>query len=174
MVNKFVIGSDSVQVAVVQSSGDHRLTEWYLNTHTTQSALQSALTRLRMTGDREVYTGAALDYVFKKHFTRAAGSRKEDGVPQLLVVITGERSVDDVKAPADALKRAAVMTIAIGVKNADQAQIKDIAIDPSLLFYVDRFQDLHGIKERVMAPLSTLAGVTITYDQPTEPSIKGI
>ncbi|XP_032879518.1 collagen alpha-3(VI) chain-like isoform X1 [Amblyraja radiata] len=174
IVNKFVIGSDSVQVAVVQSSDDHNLTEWYLNTHTTQSALQSALTRLRMNGDREVYTGAALDYVFKKHFTRAAGSRKEDGIPQLLVVITGERSVDDVKVPVDALKRAAVMTIAIGVKNADQAQIKDIAIDPSLLFYVDRFQDLHGIRERVMAPLSTLAGVTITYDQPTEPSIKEV
>ncbi|XP_078260319.1 collagen alpha-3(VI) chain-like isoform X2 [Rhinoraja longicauda] len=173
IVNDFVIGPDSVQVAVVQYS-DRLLAEWHLNTCATQSDLQNALSGLRMKGGWAVKAGAALDYVFKNHFTRAAGSRKEDGVPQLLVVITGERSVDDVKLPAEALKQAAVMTIAIGVKDANLAQMSDIAIDPSLIFNVERFQDLQGIKKEVMTPLSTLAGVAITYDQPTEPSIKDV
>ncbi|XP_069790518.1 collagen alpha-3(VI) chain-like isoform X2 [Narcine bancroftii] len=171
MVNKFVIGPNSVQVAVVQYSEDV-MTEFYLNTHTTQSAVQSALKRLKMKGGWEVNTGAALDYVFKNHFTRAAGSRKEDGVPQLLVVITGEKSVDDVKLPAETLKRAAVMTLAIGVKDADLEQMKEIAIDPSLVFNVEKFQNLPEIKDRVLTPLSTLAGVIINYEPPTKPSKK--
>ncbi|XP_051899761.1 collagen alpha-3(VI) chain-like [Pristis pectinata] len=173
IVNKFVIGPDSVQVGVVQYSDD-ALTEFYLNTHSTQSALQTAVKGLRMKGGWEVNTGAALDYVFKNHFTRAAGSRKDDGVPQLLVVITGEKSMDVVKLPAETLKRSAVMTLAIGVKNADPAQMKEIAIDPSLVFNVENFQSLPEIKEQVMTPLSTLAGVTIIYEQPTEPSKKEV
>ncbi|XP_072902888.1 collagen alpha-3(VI) chain-like isoform X1 [Hemitrygon akajei] len=171
IVSKFVIGPDSVQVGLVQYSVDAR-TEFYLNTHSRKSDLQAAIKRLRMKGGSEVNTGKALDYVFKNHFTRATGSRKEDGVPQLLVTITGEKSLDDVKPPAETLKRAAVMTLAIGVNNADPAQINEIAIDPSLVFNVEQFQSLPKIKEQVLTPLSTLAGVTVIYEQPTEPSKK--
>uniref|UniRef100_UPI00398E8434 collagen alpha-3(VI) chain-like n=1 Tax=Pristiophorus japonicus TaxID=55135 RepID=UPI00398E8434 len=173
IINKFVIGPDSVQVAVVQYSGV-ATTEFHLNTHTTQSALQTALKRLRPRGGWALNTGAALDYVFRNHFTRAAGSRKEDDVPQLLVLITGERSRDDVKQPAEILKRAAVMTFAIGDRNADPAQLKEIAIDPSLVFNVDEFQYLPEVQEQVMTPLSTLAGVTIVYEHPTVPVKKVI
>ncbi|XP_072117599.1 collagen alpha-3(VI) chain-like isoform X2 [Mobula birostris] len=171
IVNKFVIGPDSVQVGLVQYSGDAR-TEFYLNTHSRQSDLQTAIKKLRLKGGWEVNTGKALDYVSRNHFTRATGSRKEDGVPQLLVIIAGEKSLDDVKLPAETLKRAAVMTLAIGVNNADPAEINEIAIDPSLVFNVEQFRSLPKIKEQVLTPLSTLAGVTIVYEQPTEPSKK--
>ncbi|XP_062907881.1 collagen alpha-3(VI) chain isoform X3 [Mobula hypostoma] len=171
IVNKFVIGPDSVQVGLVQYSGD-AWTEFYLNTHSRQSDLQTAIKKLRLKGGWEVNTGKALDYVFRNHFTRATGSRKEDGVPQLLVIIAGEKSLDDVKLPAETLKRAAVMTLAIGVNNADPAEISEIAIDPSLVFNVEQFRSLPKIKEQVLTPLSTLAGVTIVYEQPTEPPKK--
>ncbi|XP_067844316.1 uncharacterized protein [Heptranchias perlo] len=173
IVDKFEIGPDSVRVAVVQYN-DVATTEFHLNTHMTKSALQTAVKRLRLRGHWALNTGAALDYVFKNHFTRAAGSRKEDGVPQFLVLITGERSRDDVKRPADALKRAAVMTFAIGAMNADPAQLTEIAIDSSLVFNVDKFQNLPEVQEQVMTPLSTLAGVTIVYEQPTAPVKKEI
>ncbi|XP_078084812.1 collagen alpha-3(VI) chain-like isoform X2 [Mustelus asterias] len=166
ITEKFVIGPDSVQIAVIQYS-DAAVTEFHLNTHSTQSALQTALKRLSLRGGWTLNTGAALDYVYRNHFTRAAGSRKEDSVPQLLVLITGGRSEDDVKHPADTLKRAAIMTIAVGV--GDPAQLNEIAIDPSLVFSVDDFHSLRELQEQLMTPLSTLAGVTIVYEKPTVP-----
>ncbi|XP_041056882.1 collagen alpha-3(VI) chain isoform X1 [Carcharodon carcharias] len=168
ITDKFVIGPDSVQVAVVQYSGV-ATTEFYLNTHTTQSALQIALKRLRLRGGWTLNTGAALDYVYRNHFTRAAGSRKEDNVPQFLVLITGKSSKDDVKRPADTLKRAAIITVAVGAGNADPTQLNEIAIDPSLIFSVDDFHSLRELQEQLKTPLSTVAGVTIVYEQPTVP-----
>ncbi|XP_038644350.1 collagen alpha-3(VI) chain isoform X1 [Scyliorhinus canicula] len=168
ITDKFVIGPDSVQVAVVQYSDVPR-TEFYLNTHATQSALQTALQSLSLRGGWTLNTGAALDYTSKNHFTRAAGSRKEDSVPQFLVLITGGRSKDEVKHPADTLKRAAIMTFAVGAGDVDPAQLHEIAIDPSLEFHVDDFHSLQELQERLMTPLSTLAGVTIVYEKPTVP-----
>ncbi|XP_072336607.1 collagen alpha-3(VI) chain-like isoform X2 [Scyliorhinus torazame] len=168
ITDKFVIGPDSVQVAVVQYSDVPR-TEFYLNTHTTQSALQTALKNLSLRGGWTLNTGAALDYTSKNHFTRAAGSRKEDSVPQFLVLITGGRSKDEVKHPADTLKRAAVMIFAVGAGDVDPAQLHEVAIDPSLEFRVDDFHSLQELQERLMAPLSTLAGVTIVYEKPNVP-----
>ncbi|XP_072434862.1 collagen alpha-3(VI) chain-like [Chiloscyllium punctatum] len=165
ITENFVIGPDSVQVAVAQYS-DVATTEFHLNTHTSQSALQAALKNLRLRGGWTLNTGAALDYIYRNHFTRAAGSRKEDGVPQFVVLITGAKSKDDVKQPADILKRSAIMTFALGARNADQAELTEIAIDPSLVFNVAEFDSLPDIQEEALRLLSTLAGVTIVYEQP--------
>ncbi|XP_048455106.1 collagen alpha-3(VI) chain-like isoform X2 [Rhincodon typus] len=166
ITENFVIGPDSVQVAVAQYS-DAATTEFHLNTHTTQSALQTALKNLRLRGGWTLNTGAALDYIYRSHFATAAGSRKEDGVPQFVVLITGAKSNDDVKQPADILKRSAIMAFALGDRNADLAELNEIAIDPSLVFNIAEFDSLPDIHQQVLTQLSTLAGVTVVYEQPT-------
>ncbi|XP_048390036.1 collagen alpha-3(VI) chain isoform X2 [Stegostoma tigrinum] len=168
ITENFVIGPDSVQVAVAQYS-DAATTEFHLNTHTTQSALQTALKNLRLRGGWTLNTGAALDHIYRSHFATAAGSRKEDGVPQFVVLITGTKSNDDVKQPADILKRSAIMAFAVGGRNADLAELNEIAIDPSLVFNVAEFDSLPDIHQQVLTQLSTLAGVTVVYEQPTAP-----
>uniref|UniRef100_A0A4W3J1J8 VWFA domain-containing protein n=1 Tax=Callorhinchus milii TaxID=7868 RepID=A0A4W3J1J8_CALMI len=159
IVEKFEVGPDAVQVGLVQYSNNAK-TEFYLNTFSTKAQVLGFIRRLRLKMGRPLNTGAALDYVFKTHFTSSAGSRKDKDIPQLLVLITAGKSKDDVKMPADTLKEASIMTLAIGGRNADLAELQKIAIDPSLVFNVKEFRSLPHVLETVMTPLSALTGVT--------------
>eukprot|EP00062_Callorhinchus_milii_P019997 gi/632975186/ref/XP_007904086.1/ PREDICTED: collagen alpha-3(VI) chain-like [Callorhinchus milii] len=168
IVEKFEVGPDAVQVGLVQYSNNAK-TEFYLNTFSTKAQVLGFIRRLRLKMGRPLNTGAALDYVFKTHFTSSAGSRKDKDIPQLLVLITAGKSKDDVKMPADTLKEASIMTLAIGGRNADLAELQKIAIDPSLVFNVKEFRSLPHVLETVMTPLSALTGVTRVEKQPTPP-----
>ncbi|XP_043549000.1 collagen alpha-3(VI) chain-like isoform X2 [Chiloscyllium plagiosum] len=166
IIGNLDIDSDKVQVGLVQYS-NFAETEFYLNTYSSEDEILSHVEGLRLRGRNTLNTGAALDYVLRNHFTRSSGSRKEEGVPQLLVLITAGRSSDDFKLPADALKQAAVIIFAIGTKDADPAQLKEIAIDPSLVFSIQEFSSLPNIQEQLMTPLSTLAASRVPTQRPT-------
>ncbi|XP_041056050.1 uncharacterized protein LOC121284611 isoform X4 [Carcharodon carcharias] len=168
IIENFDIGSDRVQVGLVQYS-NFAETEFYLNTYSSEDEILSHVEGLRLRGGMPLNTGAALDYVLRNHFTRSSGSRKEEGVPQLLVLVTAGRSSDDIKPSTDALKQAAVIIFAIGARNADPAQLKEIAIDPSLVFRMQEFRSLPHIQEQVMTPLSTLAASRVPTKKPTVP-----
>ncbi|XP_060683480.1 collagen alpha-3(VI) chain isoform X3 [Hemiscyllium ocellatum] len=166
IIENLDIDSDKVQVGLVQYS-NFAETEFYLNTYSSEDEILSHVEGLRLRGRNTLNTGAALDYVLRNHFTRSSGSRKEEGVPQLLVLITAGRSSDDFKLPADALKQAAVIIFAIGTKDVDPAQLKEIAIDPSLVFSIQEFSSLPNIQEQLMTPLSTLAASRVPTQRPT-------
>uniref|UniRef100_A0AAR2KVT2 VWFA domain-containing protein n=1 Tax=Pygocentrus nattereri TaxID=42514 RepID=A0AAR2KVT2_PYGNA len=124
MVEAVDIDRNHVRIAVVQYSEDV-LVHFVFDTHKTQKDMISAIRNLRPKGGRALNTGAALQYIRSKIFTAASGSRHKNGVPQLLIVMTGRESGDDVAAPAEDLKAFGVLSIAIGMKNAVQ---KDIVI----------------------------------------------
>ncbi|XP_059821945.1 uncharacterized protein col6a3 [Hypanus sabinus] len=168
IIQNLNIGSDRIQVGLVQYS-THAETEFYLNTYLSKAEILSQVRGLRLKGGTKLNTGAALDYVFRYHFISSAGSRRRNGIPQFLVVLTGGRSSDDVKPSADALKRAAIITFAIGVKNADLMQLSDIAIDPSLVFSSNTMYSLPNIEEEVTTLLTTLPAPHPVPEEPTAP-----
>uniref|UniRef100_UPI00398E6A12 uncharacterized protein col6a3 n=1 Tax=Pristiophorus japonicus TaxID=55135 RepID=UPI00398E6A12 len=168
IIENLDIGSNTVQIGLIQYS-NYAETEFYLNTYSSEDEILSHVEGLRLRGGTTLNTGAALNYVLRNHFTRSSGSRKEEGIPQILVLITAGRSRDDIKPPADALKRAAIMIFAVGAKNADPVQLKEIAIDPSLVFSVQEFRSLPHVQEQVMTPLSTLAASRVPIERPTVP-----
>uniref|UniRef100_A0A4W3JCI9 VWFA domain-containing protein n=1 Tax=Callorhinchus milii TaxID=7868 RepID=A0A4W3JCI9_CALMI len=135
IINKLNIDPDAVRVGLVQYSDNPR-TEFNLSTYQTKTQVQRHLRNLKPKGGQDLNTGAALDYVFRNHFNSSAGSRKEQGIPQILVLLTGGRSIDDFRQAASALKQDSIMTFAIGSKNADQAELDEIAFEPSLVFNV--------------------------------------
>uniref|UniRef100_A0A671U657 VWFA domain-containing protein n=1 Tax=Sparus aurata TaxID=8175 RepID=A0A671U657_SPAAU len=75
-------------------------------------------------------TGAALNYARDNVFIKARGSRKEQGVQQVAVVITDGKSQDDVSTAAADLRRAGVTIYAIGVKEANKALLDQMASYP--------------------------------------------
>ncbi|KAL3980101.1 hypothetical protein ACER0C_016174 [Sarotherodon galilaeus] len=96
-------------------------------------------------------TGAALHFTLKNIFTEEKGSRKD--VPKVAVVITDGESQDNVKEPAIALRRAGVTVFAVGIKEANKAELLEMASYPKFVFTVDSFIKLKPLKETLQATL---------------------
>ncbi|XP_015669852.1 collagen alpha-6(VI) chain-like [Protobothrops mucrosquamatus] len=129
IINALEIASDDVRVALVLYSDKPRL-EFSLNTFEDKSEVMNYLKRLPYRGG-QTYTGAAIDFLKKKVFTKRAGSRKSQGVQQLAVVITDGQSLDDFIVPASKLRRAGVTVYAVGIQNISaSSQLYKIASYP--------------------------------------------
>lgn len=168
VVEKLDVGLDKVRVSVVQYSDDPKL-EFLLNEFSTKYEVRQAVTRLQSKGGNRLNTGRALDWVSKNIYQRSAGSRIEDGVPQFLILVTGGKSTDDVSTAADQLKRNHVAPLAIGSRNADPDELRQISLKPELVYTVDSFQQLPRVEPQLIDSVTTLSTTDIisSYVPPT-------
>uniref|UniRef100_A0AAQ6ID77 Solute carrier family 35 member C2 n=1 Tax=Anabas testudineus TaxID=64144 RepID=A0AAQ6ID77_ANATE len=126
LVTPFNIGPDHIQIGLTQYSGDPR-TEWNLNNFTTKDQLLEAVRNFRYKGGN-TFTGQALLHVMEENMRAEAGARLD--TPFFLVLLTDGKSQDDAIAAANRLKNAGVEIIAVGVKNADEAELRQVASEP--------------------------------------------
>ncbi|XP_016535670.1 collagen alpha-1(XIV) chain-like isoform X2 [Poecilia formosa] len=126
LVNAFSVEFDKTRIGLAQYSGDPRI-EWHLNAHTTKEAVIEAVKNLPYKGGNTL-TGLALTFILENSFKVESGSRP--GVPKIGILITDGKSQDDVIPPAQSLKDAGIELFAIGVKNADENELKAIASPP--------------------------------------------
>ncbi|XP_051864788.1 LOW QUALITY PROTEIN: collagen alpha-3(VI) chain-like [Pristis pectinata] len=166
VINRFQIGPNAVQVAVVQYS-DVQKTEFSFNVHPDKRGLLSAVKKLRPIGGPSRNIGAALEFVLEKHFITSAGSRRQQNVPQFLVLVTNGASQDSIRFPALELKRKAIITLSVGVGNTDLEELREIAFVPDLVYEVPNFQALLQKPRQVAAKLSTLRSPTVVTEEPT-------
>uniref|UniRef100_A0A8C1TC71 Collagen alpha-1(XX) chain n=1 Tax=Cyprinus carpio TaxID=7962 RepID=A0A8C1TC71_CYPCA len=122
----FHIGPRGVQIALSQYSGDPR-TEWHLNNFTSREPLLEAIRNFRYKGGN-TFTGQALIHALENNLKEEVGARPN--TPQFLMLLTDGKSQDDAIAAANRLKIAGVEIIAIGVKNADEAELRQVASEP--------------------------------------------
>nr|XP_033493056.1 collagen alpha-1(XIV) chain-like isoform X3 [Epinephelus lanceolatus] len=126
LVKAFSVEFDKTRIGLAQYSGDPRI-EWHLNTHTTKEAVIDAVKNLPYKGGNTL-TGLALTFILENSFKPESGSRP--GVPKIGILITDGKSQDDVIPPAQSLRDAGIELFAIGVKNADENELKAIASPP--------------------------------------------
>ncbi|XP_060930520.1 collagen alpha-1(XX) chain [Limanda limanda] len=126
LVTPFHIGPNNIQIGLTQYSGDPR-TEWHLNNFTTKDQLLEAVRNFRYKGGN-TFTGQALLHVMEDNMRAEAGARLD--TPFFLVLLTDGKSQDDAIAAANKLKNAGVEIIAVGVKNADEAELRHVASEP--------------------------------------------
>ena len=86
------------RVAVVQYS-DTAETIFALNTHSTKSEIITAIRSLSHKGGYPHNLGAALQHVEHNVFTPGYGSRRTEGISQIVILLSGGRSGDDIRAP---------------------------------------------------------------------------
>uniref|UniRef100_A0A8C7X7K8 Collagen type XIV alpha 1 chain n=1 Tax=Oryzias sinensis TaxID=183150 RepID=A0A8C7X7K8_9TELE len=126
LVRAFSVDFDKTRIGLAQYSGDPRI-EWHLNTHSSKEAVIEAVKNLPYKGGNTL-TGLALTFILENSFKPESGSRP--GVPKIGILITDGKSQDDVIPPAQSLKDAGIELFAIGVKNADENELKAIASPP--------------------------------------------
>uniref|UniRef100_A0A452R420 Collagen type VI alpha 3 chain n=1 Tax=Ursus americanus TaxID=9643 RepID=A0A452R420_URSAM len=161
VIQRLEIGQDLIQVAVAQYADTVR-PEFYFNSYPNKREVITAVRRMKPMEGSVLYTGSALDFVRNNLFTSSAGHRAAEGVPKLLVLITGGKSLDEISQPAQELKRSSIMSFAVGSKAADQAELEEIAFDSSLVFLPAEFRaaPLQGVLPGLLAPLRTLSGTS--------------
>uniref|UniRef100_A0A8C7KHB2 Collagen type XII alpha 1 chain n=1 Tax=Oncorhynchus kisutch TaxID=8019 RepID=A0A8C7KHB2_ONCKI len=126
MAGAFEIGEDKTRVGVVQYSTDTK-TEFNLNQHVKWGELLRAINTLPYKGGNTM-TGEAMDYLLKNAFTEANGARK--GFPKVAMIITDGKSQDPVENIAKKLKNMGVEIFTLGIKGADEDELKQIASTP--------------------------------------------
>ncbi|NXF50920.1 CO6A3 protein, partial [Oceanites oceanicus] len=155
IVQRLEVGPNKVRIGVVQFS-NNVFPEFYLKTHKSKNAILQAIRRLRLRGGSPVNAGKALDYVVKNYFIKSAGSRIEDGVPQHLVVILGDRSQDDVNRPANVITSTSIKPLGVGARNVDRDQLQVITNDPERVLVVQDFTGLPTLEKKVQSILEEL------------------
>ncbi|XP_049340727.1 collagen alpha-1(XII) chain isoform X3 [Astyanax mexicanus] len=126
MVGVFDIGPDKVQIGLAQYSGDPK-TEWHLNAHPTRESLLAAVANLPYKGGNTM-TGLALSYILQNNFKPNVGLRPDSR--KIGVLITDGKSQDEIILSSQSLRSEGIELYAVGVKNADENELRSIASDP--------------------------------------------
>lgn len=161
VVNRLDVRPERVRIGLMQFA-ERQLTEFYLNTHSTKQDVLSAIAQLRLMGGRALNTGAALQYALTNHFQPEFGSRRREGIQQVLVLITGGPSQDEVKGIADRVALEGVLTFAVGAGQVEDRFLKTVAFVENLAYYKRNFADLSSVVDEIMTPLVTVVGETDT------------
>lgn len=147
------VGGDRFKFALVQYNNKPQ-TEFQLNSYPTTKGVLSHINAMPYRGGG-TRTGLGLDFLIRTHLTTAAGSRAVEGVPQVVVVLTDGRSQDDVAEPAQVLWLAGVEVFAVGVQDAVDSELREMASKPhdTHVFSVDSFLTLRDIIQDLVVGL---------------------
>ncbi|XP_073329974.1 collagen alpha-3(VI) chain-like [Pagrus major] len=168
-VEKLSVDDNKDRVSVVQYSRDPAV-QFYLNTYTTKANILDTVRGLRHKGGSPLNTGEALQYLRDNVFTASAGSRRLEGVPQILILLTGGRSYDRVDAPASALKQMGVLMFAVGTRGSDLRELQKISHDSRNAISVPEFTDLARVQEQLQSSVEAVV-IDVTPETPTEPGM---
>lgn len=168
VVNQLDVRPDRVQFGLMQFAERPKI-EFYLNTYTNRDDVVNKISQLRLTGGSVLNTGAAMEYALRNMFQPSVGSRRRQGVEQVLVLVTGGPANDEVKKVADRLALAGVLTFTVSSGQSDQALLRTVAFVPDLAYHDARFSSLPAIAEVIMPKLITVVGSTdVTEPFPEE------
>uniref|UniRef100_A0A3Q3IUK5 Collagen, type VI, alpha 3 n=1 Tax=Monopterus albus TaxID=43700 RepID=A0A3Q3IUK5_MONAL len=159
VINQVDVRPDRVQIGLLQFA-EHPRVEFYLNSYNNRQDVVNKISQLRLTGGSVLNTGAAMNYALSTMFEPSAGSRKRQGVHQVLVLITGGPAQDEVKTVADTLALQNILTFTVSSGQADEELLKTVAFVEDLAYHEARFSNLPAVAEIIMPKLITVVGDT--------------
>uniref|UniRef100_A0A8C5F6H0 VWFA domain-containing protein n=1 Tax=Gadus morhua TaxID=8049 RepID=A0A8C5F6H0_GADMO len=147
MVESLDVQTNRVRVGIVTYS-DNPAVQVYLDTFDNKNEILQFIKMLHYHGGGNK-TGLALKFARENVFVKQRGGRKSQGVQQVAVVITYGKSQDEVEKEAADLRRDGVTIYAIGIKDADETQLVQIASHPSTkhVYNVDSFVRLKTLQK---------------------------
>lgn len=120
-------------------------------------------------GGRSSDLADAIKYVMENELKPSSGVRTAEA-SQHLVVLTGERSPQDVSLYGPLLKGSRVNCIGVGAGGTNTRQLTQIATSPEDVLQVPTFPSLPAIRERFISRLSGSIPElpTIDYEDPSK------
>lgn len=146
------IDANKDRVAVVQYSNTAEI-NFNLRRYSTKEDVLDAVRGLSHKGGYPHNIGAALQYVRNHVFTSDSGSRLLEGVPQILILLSGGRSGDDIRTPIRMLKEIGVISIAIGTTKADTLELQTLSHEPNYALSIMNYEELSTAKQDVFSLL---------------------
>uniref|UniRef100_A0A673JMI4 Collagen alpha-6(VI) chain-like n=1 Tax=Sinocyclocheilus rhinocerous TaxID=307959 RepID=A0A673JMI4_9TELE len=139
------VGEGKIKIAVVLYSDFPRV-DVNFNTFDDKTDILRYISSMPY-GRGKTYTGAALKFAKEHVFTKARGSRRDQHVQQVAVVITDGKSTDEVARAAAALRRSGVTIFALGIKDTEEDDLREIASYPykKFVFNVEDFDKLNSL-----------------------------
>lgn len=154
IVKQIEIGPSKVQVALTQYSTEPT-TDFLLNTYSQKDDVLSHLSNVNLKGGTSLNTGVALDYVKNSVFSASSGSRAQQGVPQILILLSGRKSGDDVSGAVDRLRNAGIILYSIGLNNADRLEIEQLAHSPQAKYFIKEISDFPLVREQLLSTITS-------------------
>lgn len=173
IVEKLNVGENKIRIGVVQY-GDTPYADMYLNTHTTKEGVLTAVRGMGQRGGRQRNLGQALQFVHEDVLTEARGSRKQEGVPQFVIVVSSGSSTDDINRPASTLKRSRVLPLSIGTRDVNPAELRVVSYVPNFAFTVDDLPGLYTVEENLITTVTELSDEDIARMRPEFPTVDGM
>ncbi|XP_051872915.1 collagen alpha-6(VI) chain-like [Pristis pectinata] len=144
LINKTEVGKSRVQIGVIQFSTRTRL-EFQLDQYTDKRELLKAIYDIEQLNE-ETSTGRALKFTID-YFDSSYGGRP--GERQYLIVITDGKAQDEVYTPAKAIREKGINIFAIGVYNANNSQLVDIAGSQDKVYHAENFDALKDLDKLI-------------------------
>lgn len=160
IIERLDVGRDTVRVALILYNSSPEI-KFYLNSFYSKSSLLDAVKALTYTGGDESNLGAALEEVAESLLSETSGGRADEGVPQMLVVITAGPSTDDTGAGDRALKRASVITFGVAIGDTATADLETIATDISFVQSASDVREVANIGDQLLPLINGVIQRTI-------------
>lgn len=157
LVMQLEIGPNKVQIALIQYSTEPT-TDFLLNTHSLKDDVLSHLNNVTLKGGFTVNTGVALDYVMNNVFTASSGGRAQKGVPQILILLSGRKSEDDVLGPVDRLRNAGIVIFSVGVNDADRLAMEELAHSSRVQYFIKDISDFLLVRQQLLSDIVSHKG----------------
>lgn len=167
VVNQVDVRPDRVQFGLMQFAEQPKV-EFYLNTFNNRDDIVNRISQLRLMGGSVLNTAAAMQYALQTMFMSSVGSRIQQGIPQLLVLVTGGPAQDNVIDIANKLADARIVTFTVSSGQADVETLKTVAFGSELAFHDPRFSNIPAKAEEIMPLLMQVVGkVEASVPNPT-------
>ncbi len=157
------MGRDAIRVALVLYGADPEI-QFYLNSYDKKESVLNAIRGLKYPGSNEANLGAALEEVADSLLGQDEGGRGEEGVPQVLVVISTGESTDDVSQGQRALKQASVYTFGIAVGDSATAQMEAISTDKSFDLSTPDVRTVASVRDQILPYINLVAQRTLVIE----------
>ncbi|XP_048469239.1 collagen alpha-6(VI) chain [Rhincodon typus] len=144
LINSTEVSDTRVQVGLIQFSSQTRL-EFQLNQYHDKAELLNAVRNVQQLNE-QTCTGRALRFT-AEYFDSSKGGRPNER--QYLIVITDGEAEDEVYEPAKAIRDKGVNIFAIGIINANNTQLVEIAGSQDKVYHVENFDALKDLDKSI-------------------------